>query len=142
MIIKKYKTQTISTVGDTLGIYTDLLNSKYAPHSRIIINDKDEKLLVIYFLSHKNTQIDNKLTFSTHQGKFCIEINTLEPEVTGEDIIVQLIIECKNYKQISSKIIKKEIVFIGIMNSNKIGSDIRHGGIPTDPIPTYPPFLP
>ncbi len=140
MIIKKSKIESISKIGDDKGEFSDLLNSKYSPQSRIIIDDNRNKLIIVSFLSHENTQIEEKITFEKYTGNLSIVIHTTEPENNkGADIIVQVILECKNYKEITSQIINKNNIFIGIRNLNKMASHIRFGGLPTDPIPTFPP---
>ncbi|WP_299667440.1 hypothetical protein [uncultured Polaribacter sp.] len=126
--------------------FKDIFSLKYAPHSRLFSNQKNEKQILIYFLSHENTEIINGINLGRDsEGFFHIYIKTNEPKNNkGNVIAVQVLIECKDYSEIILEIKNKKNIIIGILNTDtKIASsDYRHGGLPTDPIPTYPPFAP
>lgn len=139
---QKYKIAKSSTT-DNNGEFDDLFSLKYAPHSRIFSNEQNEKLILVYFLSHANTKIDENITFLKDPLGFQIVISTTEPESNKGDVIaVQIIIKCDNYNEVVTQIDKKETILIGINNTinNSITSDYRYGGLSTDPIPEYPPI--
>lgn len=140
MEIKKYDLNSYFTSGS--GRFQGLSSLKYAPHSRILSDEHGELLIVVYFLSHKSTIIDQNITTKKDGNDFYVVIKTTEAILNkGDEIAVQIIIECKNYPDLISQINNKEDILIAIVNeSDSKNIEMRFGGTPTDPIPTYPPL--